>query len=89
MNTKSKKIPSRQKLLVNDKFVYCESIYKLWKNGASLVREKRYSSNAPITKLSKEQSLKVFPDYKLVRFFDLEEAPENYLINNGYEARHC
>lgn len=55
----------------------------LWKNGASLIDEKYYSSNKPISLKKKNLKKK---GYTLVRFFDLEYAPESYLINNGYKV---
>ena len=29
-----------EKITVNDKFIYCSSVYMLWKGGASLIEEK-------------------------------------------------
>ena len=73
-----------EKITVNDKFIYCSSVYMLWKGGASLVEEKYYSSNKPIS-LKKKDMKKKEKGYTLIRFFDLEYAPENYLINNNYK----
>jgi len=56
----------------------------IWKNGASLVEEKYYSSNKPIS-LKKKDKKKVMKNYILQTFLDLEFAPENYLINNDYK----
>lgn len=77
----------------NDKFIYCSSIYKLWKGGAYLLEEKYYSSNKPLKLKKKDIKLKK-KEYILYRFFDLEFAPETWLINNGFkiiednETRH-
>ena len=68
----------------HDKFIYSSVIYKLWSGGASLVEEKYYSSDKPI--IIKKKDLKVKKKgYILYRFFNLEYAPEEYLIRNGYE----
>jgi hypothetical protein len=56
----------------------------LWKGGASLIEEKYYSSNKPIS-LKKKDLKKKMKGYNLVRFFELEYAPEKYLINNGFK----
>lgn len=73
-----------ERIIVNDKFIYCSSVYALWKGGASLIEEKYYSSNKPIS-LKKKDMKKKGKSYTLIRFFDLEYAPENYLINNNYK----
>ena len=75
---------NNERIIVNDKFIYCSSIYMLWKGGASLIEEKYYSSNKPIS-LKKKDLKKKMKGYNLVRFFELEYAPENYLINNGFK----
>lgn len=72
------------RVVVNDKFIYCCTVYMIWKNGASLVEEKYYSSNKPIS-LKKKDKKKVMKNYILQTFLDLEFAPENYLINNDYK----
>jgi hypothetical protein len=56
----------------------------LWKGGASLVEEKYYSSNKPIS-LKKKDIKKKMKEYTLYRFFNLEYAPESYLINNNFK----
>lgn len=73
----------KQKVQVHNKFIYCSSVYKIWKNGASLIEEKYFTSNKPI-KLKKKDLIKKEKSYTLYRFFDLEFAPENYLINNNF-----
>lgn len=69
---------------VHTKFIYHSEIYKLWKGGASLLEDKYYSSSNPI-KLKKKDLKSKRKDYILYRFFNLEFAPEEYLINNGYK----
>lgn len=69
---------------VNHKFVYHSEIYLIWSWGASLLDEKYYSSNKPITLKKKNQKLKK-KNYIIYRFLTLEFAPEEYLINNGYK----
>lgn len=82
----SRKTYEKNKLVVstNDKFIYCDSVYKIWSWGASLVEEKYYSSTKPITIKKKNLTVKK-KDYKLCRFFELQFAPEEYLINNGFK----
>ena len=75
---------NNERIIVNDKFIYCSSVYELWKGGASLIEEKYYSSDKPIS-LKKKDMKKKGKSYTLIRFFDLEYAPENYLINNNYK----
>lgn len=72
---------NNQIVYVNDKFIYCSSVYLIWKWGASLVEEKYYTSKKPIS-LKKQIVRK--KNYIIQRFFELEFAPENYLINNGF-----
>ncbi len=71
-------------VIVNDKFIYHSEVYKLWKGGASLLEEKYYSSDKPI-RLKKSDIKVKKKDYILYRFFNLEYAPEEYLINNNYK----
>lgn len=70
-----------QIVYVNDKFIYCSSVYLIWKWGASLLEEKYYSSKKPIT--LKKQIVKK-KNYIIQRFFDLQFAPEVWLQENGY-----
>lgn len=72
---------NKQRVTANDKFIYCSSIYMLWKGGASLVEEKYYSSDKPIIVKDIKSKKK---GYTLFRFFELEYAPEYYLIQNGW-----
>lgn len=74
----------KKRIIVNDKFIYCSSVYMLWKGGASLVEEKYYSSDKPISLKKKDiQSKK--KEYTLFRFFELEYAPEQWLRQEGYK----
>lgn len=68
----------------HDSFVYHSTVYKLWKGGASLVEEKYYCSPKPL-KIKKSDKYKKFKDYKLVRWLELEWAPEYWLEKNGYK----
>ena len=69
-------------VVVNDKFIYCSSIYLIWKKGASLVEERYYSSSKPIKPKNNKIKKK---GYILFRYFELEFAPENWLLRNGYK----
>ena len=68
------------------KFIYCSSVYCIWKNGASLMEEKRYASPAPLIE-SKMKLIVKRKNCTIRRFLDLEGAPEYYLINNGYKRK--
>lgn len=74
----------REVAVEGDKFIYKSSVYVLWERGAALWDEKYYTSNNPITFKKKDLLLKR-KKYKLYRYWDLIQAPEFYLINNGYE----
>lgn len=79
-------IKNNSEVRVAGKFVYNDSIYKLWKGGASLLHETNYTSMKPIdtknivTVIKKE-------GYNIRRFIELEGAPEEYLIKNGYKLK--
>ena len=75
---------NNQKIIVNEKFIYCSSVYMLWKGGASLIEEKYYSSDKPIS-LKKKDLKKKMKGYNLYRFFELEYAPESYLISQNFK----
>lgn len=72
------------RVVVNDKFIYCCEVYLIWKNGASLVETKYFSSDFPI-KIKKKKGKQKVEKYKLVKFMTLEFAPEEYLINNKFK----
>lgn len=74
----------RHIVYTHNKFIYHSSIYKLWPGGASLLEEKYYSSSKPIV-LKKKSLLLKKKDYSVYRFFELEFAPEEYLINNSFK----
>ena len=69
---------------VSPKFRYCSSIYKIWKKGAYLITEKFYISTTPI-KLKNIVNNYKKKNYQIHRFIELESAPEEYLINQGYK----
>jgi hypothetical protein len=70
-------------IIVNDKFIYRSTVFKFWKGGATQLEEKYYAVDKPIKKI-KDRRLKK-KDYQLYRFFELEFAPEDYLIKNNYK----
>ena len=74
----------KQNVHTHDKFIYCSSVYQIWSWGAALMEEKYYSSNKPIV-LKKNQLCCKRKKYSLHRFFELQFAPEEYLINNGFK----
>lgn len=67
-------------------FIYSSTIYKIWKNGAELVEEKFYSCNRPLN-LDKIKVVRK-KGYILQQCFELESAPEYYLINKGYKIKN-
>lgn len=70
---------------VNDKFIYEDSIYQVFKGGIALYEEKYYASSKPI-KLKKKDltNRKKKSDTYLVRYFTLEFAPESWLQKEGF-----
>lgn len=74
----------KQIVYTHDKFIYCSSIYQIWSWGAALMEEKYFSSSKLITIKKKNLSVKK-KNYSLRRFFELQFAPEEYLINNGFK----
>lgn len=77
-------VKDKQIVYVYDKFIYCSSVYKFYDNVVELVDEKYYSSNIPIKLKKKDISVKK-KNYSLYRFFNLQFAPEDYLIKNGFK----
>lgn len=67
-----------------NKFVYCSTVYQIWSWGASLLEEKYYASNRPIT-LKKQQLVLKKKTYSLHRFFELKFAPEEWLQSEGWK----
>ena len=82
-----RKIYEKDKLVVytHDKFIYYSSVYQMWKGGAALIEEKYYASDKPIT-LKKKNLISVKKkNYSLRRFFELQFAPEEWLLQQGYK----
>ena len=69
---------------VYKKFIYLCEVYKIWHDGFSLEDSKYYASNKPLALKKKDLVLKK-KGYTLRRFFILEYAPEEYLINNNFK----
>jgi hypothetical protein len=78
-------IKNNHEVSVSSKFVYCISIYKLWKQGACLMDEKYYASQNPLD-LKKIQTTLKRKNYTIQRYIELECAPEDYLISHGYKC---
>jgi hypothetical protein len=57
----------------------------MWRYGASLMDETYYTSNKPLN-VKKIPKLLKKKDYVIQRFINLEGAPEEYLINEGYKC---
>ena len=72
-------------MYTHDKFIYCSSVYQIWGWGAALMEEKYYASDRPIT-LKKKNLISVKrKNYSLHRFFELQFAPEEWLLQQGYK----
>ena len=70
----------------HNKFIYCSSVYQMWGWGAALMEEKYYASDRPIT-LKKKNLISVKrKNYSLHRFFELQFAPEEWLLQQGYKV---
>lgn len=75
----------KQIVYTHDKFIYCSSVYQIWRWGASLMEEKYYASDKPII-LKKKNLISVKrKNYSLHRFFELQFAPEEWLLQQGYK----
>lgn len=74
----------RQIVYTHNKFIYCSSVYQIWGWGAALIEEKYYASDKPITLKKKNLSVKR-KNYSLHRFFELQFAPEEWLLQQGYK----
>jgi hypothetical protein len=69
---------------VQDKFVYYESVYKIFKRRSELIQEQYYSSDKCI-KLKKKNIVLKRKEYVIYRFLDLIAAPLEYLLNNNFK----
>lgn len=76
----------KKELSVSSKFIYCISVYIIWKTGASLIDEEYYSCPKPLNYKKIQRTLKT-KEYVLQRFISLKSAPRDYLINNGYKIK--
>lgn len=79
-------VKDKQEVRVYHKFIYCSSVYKIWKQGACLLDEKHYVSTKPLN-LKKIPKVSKKKDYTIQRFIQLESAPEDYLITKGYKLK--
>lgn len=75
----------RQIVYTHNKFIYCSSVYQMWGWGAALVDEKYYTSDKPITFKKKNLISVKRKNYSLHRFFELQFAPEEWLLQQGYK----
>lgn len=84
----SRKIYEKDKQEVNvyHKFIYCSSVYKIWKQGACILDEKYYVSSKPLN-LKKIPKMIKKKEYTIQRYIQLESAPEDYLITKGYKLK--
>ena len=86
--TSSRKIYEKdnQEVNVYRKFIYCSSVYKLWKQGACILDEKHYVCSKPLN-LKKIPKIIKKKGYTIQRYIQLESAPEDYLIKKGYKLK--
>ena len=79
-------VKDKQEVTVSPKYVYCSSVYRIWKLGACLLDEQYYVSNKPLN-LKKIPKILKKKGYSIHRFINLESAPEDYLIKKGYKLK--
>lgn len=73
---------------VSPKYVYHSSVHKIWKWGACFLGEKYFASPRPLN-IKKIQTKIKKKEYTIQRFIELESAPEQYLLRNGYTPLIC
>ena len=73
---------------VSPKYVYHSSVHKIWKWGACFIGEQYYASPKPLN-IKKIQTKIKKKEYTIQRFIELESAPEQYLLKNGYKLFIC
>lgn len=71
---------------INDCFIYSDEIYYKFKEGISLYKTTYYKSSKPIKIKKKDYLSKKKGNGYFVRFFTLEFAPLNWLLDNGYKT---
>lgn len=76
-------IKNNHEIASSPKFVYCSTIYRIMENGAGMVSEKYYVSKSPINFKKLKFKRKGFK-----RYINLESAPEDYLITQGYKLKN-
>lgn len=86
MNLPKIYIKQGEEVIVNPKYVYRVTIYKIWKLGFSLLNEKTYTCCNPIDLKNLANTLKK-KDYSIQRSIILEGAPESYLTKHGYKLK--
>lgn len=79
-------IKNNQEVYVHPKFVYHSSVYRIWKLGASIIDDKYYISCTPLNLKKIKKNLKK-KGYTIQRYIDLEGAPEEYLITQGFKKK--
>lgn len=86
MNSPKIYVKDNDEVTTSSKFVYCVSVYKFWKQGASLLNESHCVTTHPLdlkqipTRLQKK-------DHSIQRFITLESAPEDFLISKGFKQK--
>lgn len=75
---------------ISNGFVYSEEIYKRTPTSFMLIRRQLYTSSQPIIRSKDEianEDYRYNPESKVavIRYWELEEAPEEYLIKNNYK----
>ena len=71
-------------VVVYDKFIYSDEIYYKFKEGISIYSTTHYVSDKPIKVKKKKLLNKRTKDGYFVKIINLEYAPLNQLIENGY-----
>ena len=75
-----------QEVFVSDNFIYRSSVYRIWKQGVCLIDDRYYTSKTPLN-VNKVPTILKKKEYNVHRFIELEGAPEEYLIKNGYKIK--
>lgn len=86
MSSRQIYVKNNYEVKVSTKFIYHSSVYKVWKSGAGLLDDKYYSCSNPLN-LKKIPTILKKKNYSIMRYFELEGAPEQYLITEGYKKK--
>lgn len=75
-----------EEVIVNSRFVYRVTIYKIWNLGFSLLSDRTYTCSNPFNFKNLANTLKT-KTHSIQRSITLEGAPESYLTKHGYKLK--